>query len=399
MNAIPLTVLVAAIPLALAAVLAAGCNDHRAPDASPAAEGPGTSFVGRVYDDSGNLRDPETRPRIVRSDAQWRARLTPDQYRILREGGTERAFTGVLLGNSAEGVYRCAGCDLPLFSSETKFKSGTGWPSFHDAIADGNVAERTDRSFGMVRTEIHCGRCEGHLGHVFPDGPPPTGRRYCVNSLSLAFTPTRDIATLEEPATMDERSEPSTADTASAVFAGGCFWCVEAVFEELEGVKEVTSGYAGGSAATANYEAVCAGHTGHAEAVRIVYDPSKIAYDDLLRVHFATHDPTTLNRQGADSGTQYRSAIFHANEREKTLARAFIDDLNDQQAYGDRRVVTTLEPLTRFHPAEPYHQNYVCRNPLQPYVRGVAMPKVQKVRKQFKAMLKRTSALDQPDRD
>jgi methionine-S-sulfoxide reductase len=164
------------------------------------------------------------------------------------------------------------------------------------------------------------------------------------------------------------------------------------VFEELEGVIEVTSGYAGGSADTANYTAVCTGTTGHAEAVQITYDPSKISYEKLLAVHFAMHDPTTLNRQGNDVGPQYRSAIFYANEQEKELAQAFIEDLKDAKTYG-KPIVTTLEPLTKFYPAEAYHQNYVCNNPNQGYVRSAALPKVAKVREKFKDALKAKSPL------
>lgn len=388
MNVSPLAQIIA-LAFVGAAVVTLGCAGHPASSAA-AAEGDGATFVGRVYDETGTLRDAAPLPRIVRPEAQWKAELTSDQFRILRNHGTERPFTGALLENHAAGVYRCAGCDLPLFLSDTKFHSGTGWPSFYRAV-DGNVGERSDVSFGMTRTEIHCARCDGHLGHVFPDGPQPTGLRYCVNSLSIAFTPNADLASLAEPVTTQDTAD---GPIASAVFAGGCFWCVEAVFEELDGVREAISGYAGGTAETANYKTVCTGRTGHAEAVEILYDPSKIRYEDLLRVHFATHDPTTLNRQGADRGTQYRSAIFYANDEEKALAEAFIADLNDQRVYGDRPIVTTLEPLSEFYPAEQYHQNFVCLNPSQGYVRSVALPKVEKVRKKFKDRLKAESPLD-----
>ncbi len=177
-------------------------------------------------------------------------------------------------------------------------------------------------------------------------------------------------------------------DTKKAVFAGGCFWCVEAVFEELDGVHNAISGYAGGDADSANYEAVCSGRTQHAEAVEILYDPSKLSYAKLLEVHFATHDPTTLNRQGADAGPQYRSAIFYADDEQKQLAEAFIADLDAAKAFPSK-IVTTLEPLEKFYPAEAYHQGFVCRNPNQGYVRGVALPKVEKVQKKFKEMLKK----------
>ncbi len=178
---------------------------------------------------------------------------------------------------------------------------------------------------------------------------------------------------------------------ASAVFAGGCFWCVEAVFEELEGVLDAVSGYAGGSKETANYEAVCTGTTGHAEAVQIVYDPSKIDFRKLLEVHFATHDPTTLNRQGNDVGPQYRSAVFYANDAEKRAAQEYIAEI---AGTFDKPIVTTLEPLAEFYPAETYHQSYVCANPRQGYVRAVALPKVDKVRKLFAGDLKDKSPLD-----
>ena len=180
---------------------------------------------------------------------------------------------------------------------------------------------------------------------------------------------------------------------AAAVFAGGCFWCVEAVFEELDGVQDAVSGYAGGSPETANYEAVCSGTTGHAESVKILYDPKKITFRKLLEVHFATHDPTSLNRQGNDVGTQYRSTIFYANEAEKKIAQDYISELNNKHVY-DKPIVTTLEPLKAFYPAETYHQNYVCQNPNQGYVRAVALPKVDKVRHKFADDLKEKSPLE-----
>lgn len=177
------------------------------------------------------------------------------------------------------------------------------------------------------------------------------------------------------------------------MFAGGCFWCTEAVFEELDGVIEAVSGYAGDSKETANYKSVSTGRTGHAEAIEITYDPRRLSYEQLLKVFFATHDPTTKNRQGNDVGPQYRSAIFYANAQEKELAEAFIQDLTDAKAFS-KPIVTTLEPLTAFYPAENYHQNYVCYNPNQAYVRMVAMPKVEKVREKFQSLLKAKSPLE-----
>lgn len=181
---------------------------------------------------------------------------------------------------------------------------------------------------------------------------------------------------------------PAKVTSRTAVFAAGCFWCVEAVFEQLEGVTDVVSGYAGGTAATAKYDVVSSGDTDHAEAVKITYDPSKISYATLLQVLFTTHDPTTLNRQGPDWGRQYRSTIFYANDDEKKVAAAYIAQLNAARTFRSP-VVTTLEPLQEFFPAEAYHQDFVRRNPSQPYVVAQSLPKVDKVRKEFPALLKK----------
>jgi peptide-methionine (S)-S-oxide reductase len=172
-----------------------------------------------------------------------------------------------------------------------------------------------------------------------------------------------------------------------AVFGGGCFWCTEAVFDELRGVLAVMPGYAGGSTKNPTYEEVCGGLTGHAEVIKIDFDPRQINFKDLLTVFFATHDPTTLNRQGNDVGTQYRSAIFYADEEQKRQSEAFIKELNDAKTFG-KPVVTTLEPLGEFYEAEDYHQKYYARNPYQPYCQYMIPPKLQKLNKQFKELLK-----------
>lgn len=174
----------------------------------------------------------------------------------------------------------------------------------------------------------------------------------------------------------------------AAVLAGGCFWCVEAVYRQLTGVREVVSGYAGGTAETATYEAVCSGTTNHAEAVRISYDPSCLSYGQVLKVFFSVaHDPTQLNRQGADRGRQYRSAIFYGNVRQREIAESYIRQL-DQAGVFDAHIATTLEPLEAFYEAEAYHQDYAARNPAQPYVLFVAAPKVQKLRSTYPDRLK-----------
>ncbi len=341
----------------------------------------------RVIGADGKITGPVDVPKPVLSDAEWQRRLTPEQYRITRGKGTERAFCGGLLKNKEAGVYACVCCNLPLFESSAKFESGTGWPSFFQPVAEENVRKETDTSLGMVRTEILCRRCDAHLGHVFDDGPQPTRLRFCLNSEALRFVANDRLKSLAETVPATSPGDGAPAGRAEAVFAGGCFWCVEAVFRQLKGVLDVTSGYAGGTAETANCATVSTGRTGHAEAVRIVYDPRKVSFEQLLKVHFATHDPTTLNRQGDDVGPQYRSAIFYANDRERQIARAFIEDLTDAKVF-ERPIVTTLEPLAAFYPAEAKHQDYVACHLSQAYVRAVALPKVEKVRQKFKDLVK-----------
>jgi peptide-methionine (S)-S-oxide reductase len=179
---------------------------------------------------------------------------------------------------------------------------------------------------------------------------------------------------------VDIKPSDQTGTEAAAVLAGGCFWCVEAVYLQLDGVRAVTSGYAGGTADTANYRTVCSGTTNHAEVVRVTYDPSRISYGQILKVFFwIAHDPTELNRQGNDIGRQYRSAIFYADERQREVAAAYIKQLNEARVFP-KPIVTTLEPLEAFYEAEAYHQNYAALNPAQPYVAAVAAPKVKKAR-------------------
>jgi len=175
----------------------------------------------------------------------------------------------------------------------------------------------------------------------------------------------------------------------TATFAGGCFWCTEAVFLEIDGVKSVTSGYIGGTTVNPTYKEVCTGDTGHAEAVQIVYDPKKVDYGELLEIFFSSHDPTTLNRQGNDVGSQYRSEVFYYNEAQKELAQAYIKELEKEHTYGfGKKVVTKVTKAPTFYPAEDYHQNYYAQNKDQPYCFFVITPKVEKVREKYKAQLK-----------
>jgi len=351
----------------------------------------------KVFNKKGELVGPIETEKLVLTDAQWHKRRTDEQFEILRSKDTERPFCGTLLDNKEAGVYTCAGCGLPLFSSDSKFHSGTGWPSFFQPIAKENVSERADHSYGTTRTEINCARCDGHLGHVFDDGPKPTGLRFCLNSASLNFTPSDKLATLADPIAEQGagsraqgaagKTSADSGERATAVFAGGCFWCTEAAFEQVEGVVGVTSGYSGGKKETANYERVCDGDTGHAEVIRVTYDPKRLTYDQLLDVFFDAHDPTQLNHQGNDYGTQYRSAIFYADDNQRIAAEVKIQRLTDAKVF-DEPIVTKLEKLIAFYPAEDYHQGYARNNPNQPYIATHAVPAACAVRAKHPNLVK-----------
>jgi peptide methionine sulfoxide reductase msrA/msrB len=280
------------------------------------------------------------------------ADLTEDERRILLRKGTEPAFCGDLLDNKSEGTYLCRLCDLPLFESGHKFNSGTGWPSFFRPVDLDHVAYERDTAHGMERVEILCARCRGHLGHVFDDAPQtPTGLRYCLNSASLDF--------FEKGQPLPETARP--IETSAAYFAGGCFWGVEDRFQRTPGVINAVSGYMGGAIENPTYKQVCEGDTGHAETVMVVYDPTRVTYAQLLEKFFKYHDPTQLNRQGPDIGSQYRSAIFTADAEQEREARAFIERQQQAPRFASRRIATQVEPVAsagRFYPAEAYHQDY-----------------------------------------
>jgi peptide methionine sulfoxide reductase msrA/msrB len=296
------------------------------------------------YSKSGYDLTPLSKERI----AEIVKTLTPEQVRVTQKAGTEAPFCGNLTDNKEPGIYVSVVGGLPLFRSTSKFHSGTGWPSFFEPFDPEHIVEKVDRGHGMVRTEILDARSGAHLGHVFDDGPAPTGKRYCVNSASLKFIPEK------EP--LPPESQPDRRET--AYFAGGCFWGVEDRFAATPGVIDAESGYQGGTTANPTYEEVCSGRTGHAESVKVVYDPSRVSYEDLLRVFFENHDPTTMNRQGPDVGTQYRSAIFTTSPEQQRKAEAYIKEVAASPRFKGRKVVTQVQPAAPFYRAEDYHQNY-----------------------------------------
>jgi len=272
---------------------------------------------------------------------------------VTQEAGTERAGTSPLLHEKRKGLFVSAVGGLPLFRSEDKFESGTGWPSFTRPFDPDHVILREDTSHGMRRVEVLDARSGAHLGHVFDDGPQPTGKRYCMNGVALRFVP--------EGEALPPESRPLPTET--AYFAGGCFWGVEDVFQQIPGVLEAVSGYMGGTTSKPTYEQVCDDTTGHAETVQVVFDPTRVTYGELLKVFFANHDATTRNRQGPDIGSQYRSAVFAVDARQLETARAFLDALARKPHYADRKIVTQLVgPGPVFWPAEEFHQDYHAKH-------------------------------------
>jgi peptide methionine sulfoxide reductase msrA/msrB len=268
-----------------------------------------------------------------------RKRLSPEEYHVTQECGTEPPFANRYWDNHEPGIYVDVVSGDLLFSSDDKFDSGSGWPSFSRPVSAESVVEKRDGSHGMERVEIRSARAGSHLGHVFDDGPEPTGLRYCVNSAALRFIP---------------------ASKSTAILAAGCFWGTEAYFRKLSGVLAVTVGYTGGSLVRPTYGDVCSGTTGHAEAVRILFDPERISYRDILRHFFRMHDPTTEDRQGPDVGSQYRSAIFYMDEAQRETAESLIREMG---ASSGEPIVTEVSPAAAFWPAEDYHQDYLGKNP------------------------------------
>jgi len=317
---------------------------------------------------------------------ELRQRLSSLQFEVTQHDATEPPFRNSLWDNHEAGLYVDIASGEPLFSSRDKFDSGTGWPSFTRPVEAERVVEHSDVTHGMRRTEVRSRAGDSHLGHVFDDGPRPTGRRYCINSASLRFIPVKELeaegygeyralfgdgkATAPIVDHDNACAVPAKGEAASceatleeAILAGGCFWGMEGILSKVPGVIESEVGYAGGSTPSPTYEQVRTGRTGHAEAIRILFDPKRISFEELLdQWFFRMHDPTTKNQQGNDRGTQYRSVIFATSPAQREAAeRAKVRAAESGRFRGP--IVTEIVEAGPFTSAEDYHQKYLDKHP------------------------------------
>lgn len=307
------------------------------------------------------LKEPSIKESSVpKPNPEALKKLSPMQYRVTQEAATEPAFHNEFWNEHREGLYVDIVSGKALFTSKDKFDSGCGWPSFTKPVDAAEVVEKRDSSHGMIRTEVRSKEADSHLGHVFDDGPADKGGlRYCINSASLRFVPVEDLEKEGYGSFLPLFGKPAPkAKIEVATLAGGCFWGMEELLRQQPGVVDIEVGYTGGAVPNATYEH----HEGHAEAVQIRFDPAKTSFEALLRFFFKMHDPTTLNRQGNDLGSSYRSAIFFHSEAQRLTAERVKAEV-DASGKWKKPLVTEITAAGPWWKAEEYHQDYLQKNP------------------------------------
>jgi peptide methionine sulfoxide reductase msrA/msrB len=303
-------------------------------------------FVCVILTMTGCTQNPQQKAALKQNNMKFK-QLTPEEERVIVHKGTEAPFTGKYDKFTETGTYVCKRCGTPLYRSSDKFDAHCGWPAFDDEIP--GAVKRIPDADGM-RTEIECAACGAHLGHVFlGESLTEKDTRHCVNSVSLEFMPA---------------SKAAATDT--AIFAGGCFWGVEYYMNKIKGVISTEVGYTGGHKDHPTYQEVCAGKTGHYEAIEVVFDPAQTSFEAVAKMFFETHDPTQWNHQGPDWGEQYRSAVFYRYEAQKATTEKLIAELKGKGF----KVVTEVIPAKPFWKAEDYHQDYYDHKGTTPYCHG-----------------------------